>query len=180
MMMEIGQKNLFIIICMPTYFMLDKYVALFRTRGLFHVYKKKKKKGNWIYFNAVQKKKIYTLGKKYYEYYGKGFPRSRLKGKFSGVYTVDEQSYRDKKLKALNSKSNTTKKEKYMEERDIAIYTIYKNFSLIPQQISKLFEMEGLKLARRTIADIIKKIEIKKGTYIETTKGEQEQNLPEL
>src|SRR3990170_4539890 len=38
LMMQMRQKNLFVIIVLPTFFLLDKYVALFRTTVLIHVY----------------------------------------------------------------------------------------------------------------------------------------------
>jgi len=38
MLAEIRQRNLFVFIVMPTFFDLDKYVALWRSRALIHVY----------------------------------------------------------------------------------------------------------------------------------------------
>src|SRR3990167_2375935 len=38
---EMGQRNLLILVVLPSYFLLDKYAALFRSRGLFHVYENK-------------------------------------------------------------------------------------------------------------------------------------------
>ena len=40
LMMEMGQKNLCVIIVIPSFFGLEKYVALWRARGLFHIFKK--------------------------------------------------------------------------------------------------------------------------------------------
>ena len=50
LMMEMGQRNLFVFIILPTFFLLDRYAALFRSRGLFHVYERKGKRGYWCFF----------------------------------------------------------------------------------------------------------------------------------
>ena len=48
LMMEMRQKNLFVLIILPSIFFLDKYAALFRSKGLFHVYERKRKRGFWF------------------------------------------------------------------------------------------------------------------------------------
>lgn len=56
LMMQIRQKNLFIIIVLPTIFLLDKYISLFRTRALFHVYENKGRRGYYrVYFSKKKK-----------------------------------------------------------------------------------------------------------------------------
>jgi len=113
MMMEMRQKNLIVIIVLPTFFMLDRYVAVFRSRGLFHVYLNKGRRGFWLYYNQKKKKLLYILGKKYMSY---GQPKVKLKGQFRGKYVLNEESYRQKKNMAL--KNRDTKK---MDD------TVYKN-----------------------------------------------------
>jgi ABC-type microcin C transport system duplicated ATPase subunit YejF len=54
-MMEMRQKNLFVIIVLPSFFLLDRYVALFRSRALLHVYSNKGNKGYWIGFRNWKK-----------------------------------------------------------------------------------------------------------------------------
>jgi len=39
LMMQMRQKNLFVIMVLPTFFMLDKYAAIFRAKALIHVMK---------------------------------------------------------------------------------------------------------------------------------------------
>ena len=51
MMMEMGQKNLMVIIVLPSFFMLDQYAALHRSRGLFYIYTKNGERGYWLHFN---------------------------------------------------------------------------------------------------------------------------------
>src|SRR3990167_7437390 len=106
LMVEMGQKNLYILIVLPTFFMLDKYVALFRAHGLFHVYEKRGKRGFWVFFNNKKKNLLYLTGKKFLSY---AKPRSKTIGRFTNQYVIDEDEYRDKKKGALNRKSRLTK-----------------------------------------------------------------------
>jgi hypothetical protein len=100
-MMEMGQKNLFIIIVCPNYFLLHKYIALHRARGLFHVYRKEGKRGYWIFFNRGNMQKLYIKGKPTLSYTGKGFPASNFYGRFYNQYLIDEEKYREKKSKSF-------------------------------------------------------------------------------
>ncbi len=54
--MQMRQKNLFIIIVLPTIFLLDKYMAMFRTKGLFHVYESDGRRGYFRFYNSRVKK----------------------------------------------------------------------------------------------------------------------------
>ncbi len=98
MMMEMRAKNLVVVIVLPTFFMLDRYVAIFRSRGLFHIYTNKGRRGYFLYYNGKKKQTLYLLGRKLMSY---SKPRVRMKGSFNGKYVVDEQTYRNKKDYAL-------------------------------------------------------------------------------
>jgi hypothetical protein len=98
MLAEIRQKNLFIFIVMPTYFDLDRYVAIWRSRALIHVYAKGFKRGTFLFFNMDKKKEMYVLGKKFYNY---SKPRANFRGRFPNHYTVDKAEYLKKKKGSL-------------------------------------------------------------------------------
>lgn len=152
LMMEMRQKNLFVIIVMPTYFELERYVALFRARGLFHVYEKNNKRGYWIYFNRKKKKYLYLKGKKMYDY---NVTKCTFLGRFHDQYTIDEQVYREKKTENLIKKSRTTKAAKFMAQRNVLIWILYKKYKLTQLQISGLCNQYDYKISRQTISDII-------------------------
>jgi len=98
---EIRQKNLFIFIVLPSFFDLDKYVALWRSRVLIHVYCGDNfERGNFSFFNQAKKKDLYVYGKKFYNY-KQTLPNFR--GRFTKFYTVDEVAYKKKKLDSLTS-----------------------------------------------------------------------------
>ena len=68
LMMQIRQKNLFVIMVLPTFFLIDKYVALFRSRALIHVYECSGRRGYFKIYNRRKKKLLYLLGKATYSY----------------------------------------------------------------------------------------------------------------
>ena len=152
LMMEMRQKNLFIIIVMPTLFLLDRYVALFRARGLFHVYLKNGKRGRWVYFNNKKKKILYLKGKKLFSYRE---PRSRFYGKFNDQYTINEEDYRRKKVEALMNKSRATRAETYKAQRDTLFWIMNKSYKVNNTKLSNLCKDAGFNIARNTISEIL-------------------------
>jgi len=99
MLAEIRQKNLFIFVVMPTFFDLDKYVALWRSRALVHVYMGDGfTRGNFAFYNTDRKKNLYILGKKFYNY---NCVKPNFIGDFTNWYPIDEAVYRKKKHDSL-------------------------------------------------------------------------------
>ena len=152
LMMEMRSKNLFVIIVMPTLFLLDRYVALFRARGLFHVYLKNGRRGRWCYFNSKKKRLLYLKGKKLFSY---AEPKSNFRGKFYDNYTVDEELYRLKKSDALMKKSRTTKAETYKFQRDVLFWILHKTLKQNYSKIARMCKDNGYKVDRTTIYDAI-------------------------
>lgn len=99
MLAEIRQKNLFVIVVMPTFFDLDKYVALWRSRALIHVYTGDNfQRGFFAFYNIDTKKDLYVNGKKFYNYRAS---KSNFYGRFTNWYAVDKEEYRQKKRHSL-------------------------------------------------------------------------------
>jgi len=160
LMMEMRQKNLYVIIVMPTFFLLDRYVALFRARGLIHVYLKNGKRGRWVYFNNKKKKLLYLQGKKLFNY---SKPKSKFRGRFYDNYTIDEALYREKKAKALMEKSRSTKAETFRIQRDKLLFGYKQKMKLNDTQLFHFCKKEcNLNLSRRRISEIMLEIEKKK------------------
>lgn len=152
LMMEMRQKNLFIIVVMPTIFLLDRYVALFRARGLFHVYMKGGKRGRWVYFNNKSKKQLYIYGKKLFSY---AKPRSNFRGRFSEQYVLNEEAYRKKKAENLAKKTRSTRAEVFKYQRDILFYIMNRKLKIFQEEISSYCKELGYKIEQNTISDAI-------------------------
>jgi energy-coupling factor transporter ATP-binding protein EcfA2 len=127
MMMQMRQKNLFVILIIPTIFELSKYSVLSRARCLYHVYENKGKLGYWVGYNKKDLRLLYILGKKTYSYKVK----SRFIGRFYGKYVVNEPDYRLKKsdaLKLIDTEDEGQGKmySKAVKNEEIAIYLLIK------------------------------------------------------
>ncbi len=158
LMMEMRQKNLFIILVMPSFFMLDKYAVLHRAKGLFHVRLNKGRRGYWEYYNKAKMKVLYFQGKKLYDY---GVVKRHRFGRFREQYTVNEEDYREKKAKALTSKSRRTKAEQYKEQRDVSLWVMYKELGISQRKIATLCSTWGFKITQATLSDNFSKREEK-------------------
>lgn len=167
LMMEMGQRNLFVIIVLPTFFMLDRYPALYRTRGLFHIYERKGQRGFWAYFNEKHKLNLYIKGKKLLNYNCIKWPKFR--GRFYNQYAVDEEEYRTKKAKAFTDKPRITRAETYMEQRDIVIYALWNETGQLSSiKLAHIGKKYGLALKERQLREILEKM---RGKYGEIGSG---------
>lgn len=160
LMMQMRQKNLFVIIVLPTFFLLDKYVALFRTRALIHVYETGGRRGYFKVYNSKTKKYLFLIGKKTYSYMPNKI-RTRFKGRFYGIFALGdktvEEEYRKKKEEALESVEKNpmnASQIKYMEQRNILIYLLRKKLGLTYIQLSNLFADYDLDISSVQVGDI--------------------------
>ncbi len=114
MLAEIRQKKLFVFIVMPTFFDVDKYVALWRSRALIHVYTGDNfERGFFSFYNMERKKDMYVLGKKFYNYFK---PSPNFRGRFMNTYVVDEDEYRKKKKNSLLQREDTEEQKLIQKE----------------------------------------------------------------
>lgn len=140
---EIRQRNLFIIIVIPTFFELQRYIAIWRTKGLIHVYEgKEMERGYFMYFDSVAKKIIYLIGRKTYNYNIKNVHPSFF-GRFLDYYTVDEIKYRELKAKYLEDEpfKEQIKGIKYKIQRNNLIRWMFTQFKI---KVSELSHVTGL------------------------------------
>jgi hypothetical protein len=153
MLAEIRQKNLFVFVVMPSFFDLDKYVAIWRSRGLIHVtVDKAYRRGYFSFYNKERKLRLYVNGKKIYSYMK---PNPNFRGFFTGHYPIDETEYRRLKSEALTQYK--TKDQLKDEERlPYVLKALCKHVSL--RQASKELEALGLSLSNESIRLYIGKI----------------------
>lgn len=144
--MQMRQKNLMVIIVLPTIFLLDKYIATFRAKALIHVYESKGRRGYFRVYNYKSKKLLILLGQKTFSYSSK-FARTNFRGRFYGKFALGDEKidklYRDKKEKALKDTektSMTVSQIKYREQRDLIIYLLRKQTQMKYRAMQELFE----------------------------------------
>ena len=158
--MQMRQKNLFVIIVLPTFFLLDKYIALFRARALIHVFESKGRRGYFRLYNTRLKKLLYLTGQKTYSYNTK-LVRTNFSGRFYGKFALGdeevEKKYRKKKEQALkDTKENsmTPGQAKYKQQRDILIWRLRKEMNLDCQQMGNYLEEWDFGVSHRQISNI--------------------------
>ena len=150
-MIEMRQKNLFVIIVLPTFYILEKYVAIWRTKCLIHVFKSKGRKGYWRLFNKRKKQMLYLnpIGKRYFTY---GHVRTGFKGRFYNIYVVNEKEYRDKKADSFKKGYKITRNEKYMLQRDRLLYGMYNKNGLTLSELADFCKESGVHLKKTQLS----------------------------
>lgn len=115
MMMQMRQKNLFVIVILPTVFELNTYAAMSRAKSLFHIYESGGRQGYFVGYNRASTRLLYLKGKKTRSYK----VRSWFRGRFYGKYPINEEEYRKKKGEALFSLDDDKKKLTYTDKKHI-------------------------------------------------------------
>jgi len=93
-MSEMRSRNLFVFLCIPNFFELDRYPAMHRSTGMLLTYRR----GRIGSYDYNTKKKLYLKGKKYYSY---NVPPNFI-GNFPKYFPIDKVAYEKKKQKAIN------------------------------------------------------------------------------
>lgn len=139
LLQECGQLNLTIFIILPSVFLLEKYVVLFRSHTLFHVMisKKDHKRRFYKVYNKKNKKLLYMLGQKYMSY---SKPRIYKKYRFYSNQPpqINEAEYDKKKLDAFrNGEKKQDEDSKFKRQRDILIWRTLKHSKFKATGVSK-------------------------------------------
>lgn len=158
MMMQMRQKNLFVIVVLPTIFELNKYAALSRAQALFHVYEKKGRMGYWVGYNRKDTRLLYLKGKKNHAY----CVRSFFNGRFYGKYVIDEEAYRKKKADTLflldvEDKDMLPTSRRYKEQRDFLVWQLQKK-GYTQQSLADEMKKCRFAIDRSQIGEIVRKI----------------------
>lgn len=142
---EMRQKNLFVFVVLPSFFDLDKTLAIHRTRALFHVYfGEDYQRGQYVVFTKDTKKELYLAGKKKYSY---SYPRSPFPPlRFFEQYVIDEQGYRKKKAEAFKKRTVSNQAKKWLMQRNAYIKYIYTSLGISQADIGKIPTQYGCEM----------------------------------
>ncbi len=159
---ECRYRNLTIFLCVPSIFMVEKYMAIFRAHGMFHVqiYKRDFTKRFYKVYNYANKKLLYQLGQKYMSY---ARPKIMKKYRFYGRMppTIDEEEYEAKKTKYFREQDEKEKPEtlKIRLQRNILMRELNKKYNVTHLGISKMFEGYNCSLKPSAISYNLQNIE---------------------
>jgi len=156
MLAQIGQKNLFVGIVMPAFFDLDKYVSLWRSMFLLHVYVGENlERGFFSFYNKEKKKSLWVQGKKTYSYR----VSPNFFGRFTKHYAVNEKEYRKKKLSSLARKKFdiSAQATRFKLQRNALIYALAKHEGVLHKKIADyLSDFSKFDMKRSHISTIIR------------------------
>ena len=158
LLMECRQLGLFIFIVLPSIFLLEKYVGIFRSQGLIHCYASRKGTNRRYYclYNYANKKILYLLGRTLMDY---GKPRIHKSYRFYSKFppTISAKDYNKKKLKVFREDKVVENKieARYRSERDYAIYILNQKFKMTQIDIAKAFKNAKIHLTQSSISRII-------------------------
>lgn len=153
----IRQKRMCLIIVAPSFFRLNRYISVDRSRFLLHVYTTNDlARGKFIYFGQKKKNLLFQLGKKNFDSYKK--PKSEWNGKFESFNPFGEE-YAKVKERSLMEALQPEKKEKSIATigRLVKIEIIKRNVEKLPVYLKTkgdLAEFHGIDRAR--ISEFIK------------------------
>lgn len=157
LLMMCRQRNLFIFIVLPSFFLLEKYVALFRATALFNVLVSKKNFKLRFYkvYNYQKKKELYILGRGLMDY---SRPRIAKSHRFYAKIppTIDIKAYEKKKLASFTERAIEEPEEsKYIKQRNQLIIHYYKKYRETQEEIAKTIGKCGFPLTRSQISRIL-------------------------
>ncbi len=142
--MQMRQKNLFILIVLPTIYLLDKYMAMFRTKALIHVFESKGNRGYFRLFNSKKKKLLLIFGSKTMSYSHKQ-AWTNFKGRFYGKFALGdkevEKIYLENKEKALADSEKTSMSSaqvRYKEQRDLMMWLFRKYTKMTYKEVEQV------------------------------------------
>jgi ABC-type dipeptide/oligopeptide/nickel transport system ATPase subunit len=145
---ECRQKNLFLVIILPSFFDLDKNLALWRSRGLFHIYHESMERGYFNYYGYDKKKYLYVAGKKFYDYKKAA---KDFNGRFTKYVPIDEEEYKRLKLHAFEYRTVpiSSRVKKYFWQRNVLMNWVYEKKLLNQTEIGEI-----LKMPQRSVSEI--------------------------
>jgi len=117
-----GQLNLFIMLILPNFFELPKNYAISRSNFLINVkFFGEFSRGYFEFYSFNQKKWLYIRGKKNEDW---SVASPSFKGRFIGLYTIDEALYRKMKDEDLKNQDEATKERKLTKSQILKRYRI--------------------------------------------------------
>ena len=164
LLMMCRQRNLFIFIVLPSFFLLEKYVGIFRSTALFNVLVSRKnfKLRYYKVYNYQKKKELYIKGKNLMDYSRPKIPKSyRFFKKLPP--NIDEKAYRLKKLETFRDDDvKESEESKIIKQRNFLFYVLREKYQVSYIGIAKILEESGFGLNESVIGRIVRDVSKKR------------------
>jgi hypothetical protein len=151
-MAEMRFKNLFIILCLPSFFELDRYAAIHRSKCLIHVFEDKRgNRGRFYYMSYDKKKKLYLMGKKGYDYSKQS---ANFHGRFTKFFSLDIDDYNEKKRRAVFSigGNETPQRERDNVIANLLIGKLIYEYGLKGTEVASFLNNMGVEITKQSIS----------------------------
>ncbi len=157
---KIRAKKLYWGMAIPSFFELEKYLAIHRSRFLIYVYAVKGNRGYFKFYNWERKKMLYLKGKKNYDY-------NAVKPNFIGSFTLDAfpfkwEDYDGIKIDSINSiqLNETQRNPKAILQRNVLLNHLIKDLKLMSaQKVAELLKSKYCGMDSTTIRKITKEMQ---------------------
>jgi len=159
-LMEMRQNNLVVFLVSPSFYMLELYPAMMRSKALFHVVKEKNSRRRYVrVFNFRNKAKLYQIGLRK----GWGYPlKTKVRVRFYNKYPGGDEfeaRYRKKKRESLREDENQEETlHKWKIQRNGMVKAL-KESGKTYEEIKKMLSEQGISMGVTTIHDICKSTE---------------------
>jgi hypothetical protein len=134
------QKRLFVLICLPSFFRMQTYFALDRTRFLIRTYITNGDRGFFAYFGDKDKYQLYSKGKAYHNVHA--HPPT-FRGRFNKCDILENEEYKKFKMKTLKEALVSSKPKLKLKS---------------PSELARNFEYECVRRSMNTPAPQIARI----------------------
>jgi len=157
----IGQKRMILIICLPDFFDLAKYIV-HRARFLLRTYADKNlNRGRFMFWGSKRKNILYEVGKKHFNSYA--YPKSNFKSRFKDFNPLGNEYIKAKErslwsaLKGDNRISNM--ENKHIRQRDVFVRFLYNEVRMKQADIARVLPKGLLEITGSEISRICSKSE---------------------
>lgn len=146
------QKNLFVLIVLPSFFRLNTYFALDRSRFLVRSYLKKGQRSFFAFYGQKKKKKLWNKGKQYHNYNASD---PSFRGRFTICNLLEDEEYKKFKLDTLNRSLQSAIPKKEITPTKVKqhyLHTLIKKNKGVPsQELAKYLHVDdsGIRRIRR-------------------------------
>ena len=165
---QIRQFNLFVFIVIPSFFELNRYIAVHRSQALLHCYRDKfGRRGSFAGYGWEKKKRLFLVGRKEYNM---RVQHPDFIGSFTKFMPLDDAKYREKKLKALSKAQEPPRESPLMRrgniQRDGLIRYLKRQLGTSQADIARIITAESpeMPITRNGVGIILAKTAIKPPT----------------
>lgn len=167
LLQECRQRNLFIFLVLPSFFLLDKYPALFRSTALFNVTVSRRNFNHRSFkiYNYREKQELYIRGKVLMDMRR---PRIAHSYRFYGKLPpgMNQEEYEKRKLDAFRGRINEESEEsRPLRQRNILMQYLNETVGLTQQNISDILFKKGISFDHSSVSLAIKGTDSKKSTF---------------